>query len=92
MARTKKNPVVEQTTDKKEKLEKEVDKLKNLLSAAFDIMQKKDDELDTKRLQIDELEKHNRISMREVSEKTMHIDFLVGKWMKESMRKKYGKR
>ena len=92
MARTKKNPVVEQTTDKKEKLEKEVDRLKKLLSAAFDIMQKRDDELDSKLLQIDELEKHNRISMREVSEKTMHIDFLVGKWMKESMRKKYGKR
>jgi len=92
MARTKKTPVAEQTTDKKEKLEKEVDRLKNLLSAAFDIMQKRDDELDTKRLQIDELEKHNRISMLEVSEKTMHIDFLVGKWMKESMGKKHGKR
>ena len=92
MARTKKTPVAEQTTDKKEKLEKEVDKLKNLLSAAFDIMQKKDDELDTKRLQIDELEKEKRIAMLEVAEKTTHIDFLVGKWMKESMRKKYGKR
>jgi hypothetical protein len=84
MARTKKTPVAEQTIDEKAKLKKEVNRLKDLLAAALNIIKKQDDKLD-------ELEKRNRISMLELSEKTMHIDFLVGKWMKESMRKKYGK-
>jgi len=86
MARPKKTPVAEQTTEKKAKLDKD------LLAAALNIIKKQDDELDTKLLQIDELEKEKRIAMLEVAEKTTHIDFLVGKWMKESMRKKYGKR
>jgi hypothetical protein len=84
MARTKKTPVAEQTIDEKAKLKKEVNRLKDLLAAALNIIKKQDDELD-------ELEKRNRISMLELSEKTMHIDFLVGKWMKESMGKKHGK-
>jgi len=92
MARPKKTPVVEQTIDEKAKLEKEIDRLKDLLVKAANHVQKLDDEIDTKRLQIDDLEKQNRIAMLEVAEKTTHIDFLVGKWMKESMRKKYGKR
>ena len=78
MARTKKTPVAEKTIDEKAKLNKD------LLAAAYIIIEKQDDE-------IDELQKRNRISMLELSEKTMHIDFLVGKWMKESMRKKHGK-
>ena len=92
MARTKKTPVAEQTIDEKAKLKKEVNRLKDLLAAALNIIKKQDDELDSKLLQIDELEKEKRIAMLEVAEKTTHIDFLVGKWMKESMRKKYGKR
>jgi hypothetical protein len=91
MARTKKTPVAEQTIDEKAKLKKEVNRLKDLLAAALNIIKKQDDELDSKLLQIDELEKEKRIAMLEVAEKTTHIDFLVGKWMKESMRKKHGK-
>ena len=93
MARTKKTPVVEPTIDKeKEELQKQVKRYEDLLVRASHHVEKLEYQIEDLEEKVQELKDHNKISMREVCEKVAHNDFLIGRWMKDSMRKKYGKR